>query len=60
MLSLIVPRWAKIEIIIAKTRLFKYIENVTTQIPESFKIKILIFFNISAKKYSSQPQRTKK
>ena len=29
---------------ITKTRLFKYIENVTTKKPESFQRKILIFF----------------
>ena len=29
---------------ITKTRLFKYIENFTTQKNENFQIKILIFF----------------
>ena len=35
--------------VITKTRLLKYIENFTTK-NESFPIKILIFFHISAQK----------
>ena len=46
---------------ITKTRLFKYIENFTTKKPESFPIKILIFFHISAENidcgYSLEPPR---
>ena len=33
---------------ITKTRLFKYVENFTSKKTENFKIKILIFFHISA------------
>ena len=36
--------------VITKTRRLKYIENFTTTKSESFPIKILIFFHISAQK----------
>ena len=47
--------------IITKTRLFKYIENITTKKNENFQIKILIFFHISAQNidcgYPLEPPR---
>ena len=47
--------------VITKTRLFKYIENLTTPKNGSVQIKILIFFHISAQNidcgYSLEPPR---
>ena len=49
--------WAFAVRTITKTRLFKYIENFTTQKTESFPIKILVFFIFLLKTYTERKKK---